>query len=436
MKTQGKALIVFLRYPRPGKVKSRLAAKLGEHRAAEVYEKLVRRTLGVATDFKRSKTDLHIFAFFTPADRKEQLEESFPGPWKFVPQRGSHIGERMDLAIRQTLSSGYKQVVLVGTDIVNLENLDFQQAFEDLEHGFAVLNPATDGGFYLIGLNRPCPSALAPKEWGTADVFRRTRDLLEKAGFRVQVNRQRQDIDRPEDIPHLHEQALLQNRMSVIVPTRRDTAELKPMLDALKAQLWPGDEIILSTCDRSPQSEFPAGDDLPIRLVRSAAGRGIQLNRGAHEAQGNLFWFLHDDSLPPDQFGYFIRQISQAPDYSLGCFLLGYAPSSPGMDLIAHWANFRTRRLGFPYGDQGLFCRSEVFRQLGGYRRRFIMEDVDFVRRSQQIGKLLVVPETLHTSPRRYLSKGILRASLKNHLTMLLYLLGIDEHTLVTFYYR
>jgi len=58
------------------------------------------------------------------------------------------------------------------------------------------------------------------------------------------------------------------------------------------------------------------------------------------------------------------------------------------------------------------------------------------VRRSKQIGKLLVIPETVHTSPQRYLGKGILRASLENHLTMLLYLMGVNENKLYSFYYR
>lgn len=431
-----KALIIFLRYPQPGKVKSRLAAGLGDREACEIYQKLVRRTLGVATDFKRARGDVDILAFFTPADQRPQLERSYPGPWRFVAQSGSHIGDRMDLAIRQTFSEGYRQVVLVGTDIANLAASDFEEAFASLKQGFAVLNPASDGGFYLVGLDRPCPSAFASKEWSTATVFKRTKELLEKAGFGVKINSERQDIDRPEDIAHLRDQPLLQNRISIIVPTRRDFEKLRPMLDNLEAQLWPGDEIIISFSGKGPCIDTLNALDPRIRLIRSPAGRGLQLNRGAREAKGNLFWFLHDDSVPPDQFGYDVRKICVDLQYSLGSFLLGYAPSNRSMDLIARWANFRTRCLWLPYGDQGFFCRSEVFWQLGGYRHRYIMEDVDFVRRSKQIGKLLIIPETLYTSPKRYLGKGIFRASLENHLTMLLYLMGVNERQLFRFYYR
>lgn len=431
-----KALIIFLRYPRVGRVKSRLATQLGDRKACEIYEKLVRRTLGVATDFKRSRRDVDILAFFTPANQRPQLEKSYPGPWKFFAQSGTHIGDRMDLAIRHAFSSGYRQVILVGTDIANLETSDFEEAFESLRQGFAVLNPASDGGFYLIGLNHPCPSAFAPTEWSTATVFQRTNKLLGEAGFEVRINRERNDVDRPEDVIHLNEQPLFQQSLSIIIPTKRNVDKLRPMLDALAAQLWPGDEIIVSFSGTGPSSNDSASFSPSIRLVHSPPGRGIQLNRGAQEAKGSLLWFLHDDSIPPDQFGYYVRKISIDSRCSLGCFLLGYAPSNHAMDLISRWANFRTRHLGLPYGDQGLFCRSKAFQKLGGFRHRYIMEDVDFVRRSKQIGRLLIIPEVVHTSPERYLGKGILRASLENHLTMLLYLMGVDEHKLYYFYYR
>lgn len=436
MKKTNKALAIFLRYPEAGKVKSRLAGKLGRREAARIYEKLVRRTLGVATDFKKLRPCTKIFVFFTPADKKKELERAFPGPWEFVPQQGAHLGARMDRAIEYALSAGYKSVVLVGTDIADLQCADFEEAFQAIEQGYAVLNPAADGGFYLLGVDRPCPSALAPEQWGTSDIFHRTRDLLVRLGFRVQVQQERKDIDRPQDVDNLREQSLLQDRISVIIPTRKPIDQLLSLLDRLDAQLWPDDEIIISRHRDVLSSDNLQSINPRTRLVDSPMGRGLQLNYGAKEADGNLFWFLHDDSILPDQFSYFIRKISNAPQCSLGCFLLGYQPSNRSMDHIARWANLRTRYLGLPYGDQGLFCRSEIFWKLGGCRKRYLMEDVDFVRRANQLGKLLIIDEKIYTSPKRYLAKGILWASLQNHLTMLLYLMGVDEAKLMSFYYR
>lgn len=436
MNAPNQALLVFLRYPRPGQVKSRLAAQLGDHQACAVYAKLLRKTLGVAADFKRAHPGVHILACFTPADHQGRLEKCFPGPWTFMPQRGSHLGERMDLAFRCAFAAGYRQVVLIGSDSVDLEPEDLADAFARLEPGCAVLNPAADGGFCLIGLDRPCPSALAPEEWSTATVFARTRELLEKDGFRVRVNRMKQDIDRPEDMEHFYRQPLLHSQVSIIIPTRGGIEKLGPLLESLHSRLWPGDEIIVSLSSTRPPSANLTRLHPSIRLVWSAAGRGMQLNRGAQEAMGDILWFLHDDSLPPDQFGYLLRKIALDGQFSLGCFLLAYAPTDRAMDLIARWANLRTRLFGIPYGDQGLFCGSDVFRRLGGYRQRYLMEDVDLVLRASRIGKLLIIPEILYTSPQRYRSKGILRASVENHLTLLYYWMGADEDRLFRLYYR
>lgn len=431
-----RALAIFLRFPQAGQVKSRLAASLGPREAARIYEKLARRTLGVAAEYKKLKPQLKIFIFFTPPEKEQQITKAFSGPWEFVAQQGAHLGERMDRAIQHCLSTGYDQVVLVGTDIADLGHSDFEEAFQALDQGFTVLNPASDGGFYLIAVARPCPSALAPREWGTADVFQRTRDLLLKLDFKVLAQRERRDIDRAEDVHYLSGQPFFHDRISVIIPTRKSIDSLLPLLKDLDARLWPDDEIIISRHKDSSSSARQIETSSRVRLVDSPLGRGLQLNHGAREANGNLLWFLHDDSILPDQFSYCIRKIAAASHYSLGCFLLGFQPTTPTMEIIAGWANLRTRCLGLPYGDQGLFCRSDVFNRVGGYQKRYLMEDVDFVRRTRKTGKLFLVNERLYTSPKRYLAEGILRASIRNHLTMLLYLMGVSERKLRSFYYR
>ena len=160
-------------------------------------------------------------------------------------------------------------------------------------------------------------------------------------------------------------------------------------------------------------------------LTAAPRGRGHQLNRGVELAKGNLLFFLHDDSIPPPNFAYSLRKLCARPEMSLGCFSLAFSPSQPLLDGIARWANLRTRLFGLPYGDQGLFCRREMFEKVGGFKKPYLMEDVDFVRSCRRFGRILVLPDSITTSPERYLRKGILRASLQNHLTMLLYHLGV-----------
>ncbi|MGV8074740.1 MAG: TIGR04283 family arsenosugar biosynthesis glycosyltransferase [Syntrophobacteraceae bacterium] len=434
MKNSGKALIVFMRYPESGQVKSRLAVSIGAENAALIYEKLVRRTLGVTSDLKRIMPEVDIFLFFTPENKRTEVERKFAGPWELIPQKGAHLGERMDLAVRGVLARRYGHCVLIGADIADITVADMLEAFRALEQGYTPLGPAKDGGFFLIGLNRHCPSVFENTQWGTSGIYRRTANLLLESGFKVIPLAPRHDIDREEDLEFLRDKPLFSDKLSIVVPTMSSADQLSPFLLNLEDQLWPGDEIIVVR-GGSATEERPIPLRDRIQWIASPKGRGIQLNRGASATKGNLLLFLHDDCNPPPLFLYHVRKISEAGGVALGCFKLSFDPSTPLLKLIARWANYRSRRFKLPFGDQGLFCRKEIFYKAGGFKKRFIMEDVDFVRHCLKEGELLIVQEHLCTSPQRYMQKGILRASLQNHLMMLLYRMGIEDETLYSIYY-
>ena len=430
------ALVVFMRYPEPGLVKSRLAAAVGREEACRIYQKLVRCTLGVAADFQAQMPDVHVWIYFTPEDKKHLLEQSYPGPWRFAPQRGTHLGERMGHSVQEMLHRGYRHVLIVGTDLADLRPGDFEEAFTALERGYAVLGPATDGGFYFIGLDRPCPSAFSPETWGTSEVFARTGQLLRSEGLAVRILGMKRDIDRPEDIREMEKNPIFRARLSVIIPTLRPIEELRQrLLIPLQYRLWPDDEIIVVRgLDSGRQEE--ARELCPgVFVIGSPVGRGIQLNAGARMARGDVFLFLHDDCMPPPNAFHAARRIVLMPNKSLGCFQLSFSPTSRTMDLIARWANIRTRLFKLPYGDQGLFCRRQIFDSLGGFKKAYLMEDVDFVQRSRKLGGLLIRADKILASPHRYLNRGILRASMLNHTIMLLHHLGVDDRKLHSLYY-
>jgi uncharacterized protein len=438
MKPSRKALILFMRYPQPGCVKSRLAAAVGPEEAARVYEKLIRRTLGVAADFKRERPEVDLFIFFTPPDKMLRIEGAYPGPWSFICQEGLHLGERMERSIRQTMDRGYSDVLLVGTDLADLEPEDFTDAFRAVEKGWATLGPAADGGFYLIGLSRPCPAVFQVESWGTGEIFARTERFLSNSGFMVKHLKERRDIDYPEDLPFIRRKPWFGASLSVIIPTLGSFDRLEPFLQSLRQQIWPDDEIILVQAERGDQltGHLKPKQIMPqISSVHAPRGRGLQLNRGVEAAKGSLLFFLHDDSTPPPNFACSIRKICEESAMSLGCFQLAFSPSNALLNGIAQWANFRTCTFGLPYGDQGLFCRRDSYEQAGGFRKPYLMEDVDFVRCCRRLGQLLVLPDRIVTSSERYIRMGILRASLRNHLTMLLYHLGVDDGRLYHFYY-
>ncbi|MEN6483784.1 MAG: TIGR04282 family arsenosugar biosynthesis glycosyltransferase [Syntrophobacteraceae bacterium] len=430
------AIIIFMRYPETGEVKSRLAVAVSPEEASAVYEKLVRRTLGTVAEVGQARPDTEVYVCFTPFDKEDDMRAAFPGPWKFFPQEGSHLGDRMDRAVRRVLSAGRPcRVVLAGTDLADIQAGDFHTALKILDSGQAVLGPARDGGFYLIGLDRPSPSAFRPESWGTACIFARTKELLEADGFSVQTLDCRRDVDRREDLAFFHSIPMFhQARLSVIIPTIRPIDRLLPLVRLLEAQLWPGDEIVIVRAGNGGPSD-PVEVSAKTRCLISRRGRGKQMNRGALTARGDFFFFLHDDCLPPPNFAYHIRRTLLGTSPSLGCFHLAFSPSTPVLDLIAKWADTRTRLLHLPYGDQGLFCSRETFFAIGGFLREYLMEDVDFVSRCLRIGRLECLPFVMQASSRKYLNGGILRTSLKNHLLMLLYHLGVSDRKLYFLYY-
>lgn len=430
-----RALIVFMRYPERGKVKSRLAQDVGFEEAYRVYRMLCRRTLGIAADFSHRNPNVRVFVHFTPRGRQSQLEREYPGPWTFVPQEGTHLGDRMARAFDSVFSAGFRHAVLIGTDLADLRTTDIEQAFRVLEGRPAVLGPARDGGFYLVGLGRPCPFAFRFREWSTDRIHDRTRRALLDAGFAVGRTAVRQDIDRAEDLAFLRQDPSFRGRLSVIIPTLGSPALLKTSLDRLLCLLWPDDEIIVVEGREGCRPQVVESSPQLTHLI-TARGRGLQMDCAAKRAAGDVLLFLHDDSLAPDHFAYAVRKILHAPENSLGCFRLRFAPQNKSLELVAKWANLRTRLFNLPYGDQGLFCRSETFHAVGGFRRPYLMEDIDFVKHCLKLGRLLILPDEMVTSSQRYLSKGILRASLRNHCTMLLYRLGVPDHKLYSFYYR
>lgn len=427
-----------MRFPEPGRGKTRLAAGVGAASAFRIHTLLVRRTLGVVHDFKKAHPDVSVTLAFTPPERAREMALSFPGPWKAIPQTGSHLGERMGRAMRWAFDQGAEQVALLGSDIVDLQSRDIEAAFTGLGSGSgAVIGPARDGGFYLIGLRRYVGAPFRVEDWGTGEVCARTESLLRSSGLGVRRMEVRCDVDRAADLDLLEREPLYATSLSVIVPTLQEAATLLPRLQPLSKALWPDDELIIvqgtGSVGRGEDGlEHPSG----VRVVTSPRGRGIQLSRGAAQARGSILLFLHADTVLPPQFPYLVRRACESPNMSLGCFRLGFAPSSRALDLIARWANARTIWLGMPYGDQALFCSRTVYDRVGGFQRRYLMEDVDFVKGCRKIGALRVLDETVGTSPDRYLRRGILRASLENHFIMLLHHLGLDEKRLYAFYYR
>jgi hypothetical protein len=123
-------------------------------------------------------------------------------------------------------------------------------------------------------------------------------------------------------------------------------------------------------------------------------------------------------------------------DVSGGAFSLRISGDRPGLAFIARAANLRSRLLRLPYGDQALFTTSETFQRLGGFAETPIMEDVLFVRGLRRLGRLVILPQAVVTSSRRWDNLGLLRTTLINQLILIGHGCGIPAPTLARCYRR
>lgn len=423
------ALVVFARYPEPGTVKTRLACSVGAARACEIYEKLLRYAFGVVSDFQKRCPETAIEISLAAGERVDDFRRRFDLPWPVLPQKEGHLGQRMAEAFERLFAQGYSRIVLIGSDVYDICPEDLRTAFALLECHDAVVGPTRDGGFYAIGLRRPCPEIFAYSAWGSADVLQRTQEQLRRLGLSQAVLALRTDIDRPEDLSFLKGHWAFQNSVGVIVPSLNPPHDFQPWLENLRRILWPEDTVCVVQGTTSPQLKKPLRENGWI-WVQSPVGRGLQLNTGARCCPAEILWFLHRDCFPGLCTPYHVRKIGRDRGMALGAFRLAFSPTNRALGAVARWANWRTQVFRLPYGDQGLFCRRETFEAVGGFGTPYLMEDVDFVRACRRHGRLWVAPEVLPTSSRRYLAHGILKASLWNHATLFAHFLGVSNEVL------
>jgi len=186
-----KALIIFTRNPELGKVKTRLATTIGDAAALEVYHKLLEHTVDITQTLKVDK-----FVFYS-----EQIQEN--DHWDTTIyykelQKGTNLGERMHHAFELLFKKGYRQIIIVGSDIFELTTKNIQEAFTGLDTANFVVGPALDGGYYLLGMNTLNKSLFEHKKWGTSTVLKAT--LKNLAHEKVALLATKNDIDTYDDL--------------------------------------------------------------------------------------------------------------------------------------------------------------------------------------------------------------------------------------------
>jgi rSAM/selenodomain-associated transferase 1 len=175
-------LIIFVKYPEPATVKTRLAKSIGKDSAARLYrafvEAVVKRTEG-----KRFQRVI----FYSPSGKERQMRNWLGAGLEFYPQEGAILGERLSRAFQFAFKNGAKKVVAIGSDSPTIDKRIILDAFRRLKRAQCVIGPASDGGYYLIGLSSFYDGIFKGICWGTGSVLGRTVDKLRRLKIKYAI---------------------------------------------------------------------------------------------------------------------------------------------------------------------------------------------------------------------------------------------------------
>lgn len=427
-------LILFTRWPAPGRAKTRLIPALGPEGAAELHAALAQNALAWCQACVRRQ----------PVRLELRTEGAPPAAFRrwlglaplIRPQAAGDLGARMHQALAQALGEGEGRVALIGSDCPGLTDAVIAQAFKELERHDLVLGPATDGGYYLIGLTRPAPGLFAGVSWGTDRVLRQTLAAARRAELSYALLPELTDLDRPEDLglwgetPAPPQPPRPAADISVIIPALNEAGNLAATVASASL---PGVEVIVAD-GMSADGTYDLARGLGVTAAQSFRGRGRQQNLGAALAQGGRLVFLHADSRLPAGWPEEVARVLALPGASLGCFRFQLDHADWSARLVERMVYLRTKLGQLPYGDQALFQRAGIFHALGGFAEIPMMEDYDLVMRSRRLGRVVQARLAAPTSGRRWRRLGLARTTFINQIMVTGYALGVSAERLARFY--
>jgi rSAM/selenodomain-associated transferase 2 len=244
--------------------------------------------------------------------------------------------------------------------------------------------------------------------------------------------------DRPELVPRVaagRPQPSSFPTISVVIPTLDEQARIEGCLRHLLEVPGLTEVVVVDGGSSDRTVELAATFD-GVRVLRGPRGRGSQMNAGAAAATGDVLLFLHADVTLPRDAAAQVASLLVDPGTVAGAFRTWTVDDRGGSRRPAPWlhlADLRSRYSRLPYGDQALFVRAAVFRELGGYAPIPLMEDLDLSRRLRVIGRIRVAPVSVIVSGRRFLERPLYYFLVMNGLP-LLYRLGVPPRILVKLY--
>jgi rSAM/selenodomain-associated transferase 1 len=198
-KPAGSAVLVFVRAPERGRVKTRLAAAIGDEAALRIYRRLAEHTLRGAGAL--AVDSVRVRVHHTPADAGDAVRAWLGDEPVYLPQADGDLGRRMEDAFARAFADGAGRVVIVGSDLPDVSASLLRRAFAALDVHPAVLGPARDGGYYLLGLTGMVSGIFDGIAWSTPEVLAATLARFRAAGIEPAMLEELADVDEVEDLP-------------------------------------------------------------------------------------------------------------------------------------------------------------------------------------------------------------------------------------------
>ncbi len=200
-------VILFTRYPCPGRCKTRLIPTLGPEGAARIYQQLVTHTLKTLTDFISWQNSTELVISHDGGSRR-QMETWLGTQFRYQEQHGQDLGQRMADALFHGLNNA-QNCILIGSDCPDITASILADALQALQQEDMVLGPAHDGGYYLIGMAAPvapsvCSRIFKKISWGSDTVFAETLTRACKLDLSSHILKTLHDIDTVEDLKYFH----------------------------------------------------------------------------------------------------------------------------------------------------------------------------------------------------------------------------------------
>ncbi len=223
--------------------------------------------------------------------------------------------------------------------------------------------------------------------------------------------------------------------ISIVVPVYNEEAGIRKFIDRLRELISDVETELIFVDGGSSDSTVRIIQENGIKVIISEKkGRASQMNLGAHHSKGEILYFLHSDSYPPEGFLQEI-QSTVRKGYSSGCFQLSFKPGNIFLRIYAWFTRFDLDF--FRFGDQSLFVEKNVFQSIGGFDESLmVMEDQEIVKSLKEISDFRILNKKVETSSRKYTRIGTLKLQIIFTLIVVMHYIGIKQETIVDFYSR